>query len=47
MSTTWTNTEKMAGGSSITYNDPTITYNQSNIQYNGKTQAAWTNATEH
>lgn len=40
--TTWTNEEKYAGQTPITYNETLITYNEPVYTYRGKLGTVWT-----
>ena len=44
---TWTNLEKFADQTAITYNETGITYNEAAYQYNGKEGTVWTNQNEN
>lgn len=46
MTATWTDQEKLATQTSITYEQSGDTYDQANTQYNGKTRATWTDQTK-
>lgn len=46
MTTVWTNTPKLEGAPSITYNQA-ITYNNVNYNYNGQIIPVWTNETKN
>lgn len=43
----WTNTEKLAGAPSVTYNDASVTYNNENYNYSGQVKVVWSNQTEN
>lgn len=44
--TTWNNTQKYIGQTSITYNEAGKTYNQANYSYWGLLQVVYTNLTK-
>lgn len=40
---TWTNEQKLAGQTSITYDNSSSTYDQANLNYEGQITTKWTN----